>query len=598
MSHSNRSAPGAPHASTLDELFRLRVAGSPGAIAYRLHDHHANQWQQLTWAEVAQQVARWQAALAAENLQPGDRIAISMRNGPEWVMFDQAALALGLVVVPLYPDDRPDSVAYCLRDAGAVLLLLQDMGRWRRIAPALDDVPSLQRVIVAGPPEHSDDARLISLEKWLPADAAPLPARGNDPHALATLVYTSGTAGRPKGVMLSHENILSVTRSGLKAVKVGATDHFLSFLPLSHMYERTVGYYLPMMAGASVAYARSINQLAEDLLEQRPTILISVPRLLERIHSRIEQKLANGPALSGWLFRLAVASGWHHFERQQGHEGWHPLLLLHPLLQRLVGTKIARRFGGRLRFVVSGGAPLPFGIARTFIGLGVPILQGYGLSESSPQVCVNRLENNDPHSVGTTLEGIEVRIGNDDELLVRGPGVMLGYWNNPAATASAIDPEGWLHTGDQGAITEGHLHITGRIKDILVLSNGEKVPPAEMESAIVLDPLFEQVLIVGEGQASLGALIVLNSEQWETLAELLDVDPRRDESLSDRQVVRAVLARIARQLHDFPGYAKVRHVQLMREPWTMENGLMTPTLKLKRNVILERYARELGTMWN
>jgi long-chain acyl-CoA synthetase len=597
MSHSNRSALGAPHATTLDELFRLRVAGSPDTIAYRYHNHHSNQWQQLTWAEVTQQVTRWQAALAAENLQPGDRVAIAMRNGPEWVMFDQAALALGLVVMPLFPDDRPDSIAYCLRDAGAVLLLLQDVGRWRRIAQALDDVPTLRRVIVAGPAESADDPRLVSLVNWLPVQATPLPAHDNDPHALATLVYTSGTAGRPKGVMLSHENILSITRSGLKAVKVGATDHFLSFLPLSHMYERTVGYYLPMMAGASVAYARSVNQLADDLLEQHPTILISVPRLLERIHSRIEQKLANGPALSRWLFRLAVASGWHHFERQQGREGWHPLLLLHPLLHHLVGVKIAQRFGGRLRFVVSGGAPLPFGIARTFVGLGVPILQGYGLSESSPQVCVNRLEDNDPHSVGTTLEGIEVRIGNDDELLVRGPGVMLGYWNNPAATASAIDSEGWLHTGDQGAITAGHIHITGRIKDILVLSNGEKVPPAEMESAIALDPLFEQVLVVGEGQASLGALIVLNGEQWEALAERLGVEPHRDDSLSDRQVVRGVLTRIARQLHDFPGYAKVRHVQLLREPWTMDNGLMTPTLKLKRNVILERYAQELGTMW-
>lgn len=593
MSHVNP----ATSATTLDELFRLRVAGSPDAIAYRFHNNHSPQWQQLTWAEVAQQVARWQAALAAENLQPGDRVAIAMRNGPEWVMFDQAALALGLVVMPLYPEDRPDSIAYCLRDAGAVLLLLQDMGRWRRIAPALDDVPTLQRVIVAGPAERADDPRLVSLVNWLPAEATSLPAHDNEPHALATLVYTSGTAGRPKGVMLSHENILSITRSGLKAVTVGVTDHFLSFLPLSHMYERTVGYYLPMMAGASVAYARSINQLADDLLEQRPTILISVPRLLERIHSRIEQKLANGPTLSRWLFRLAVASGWHHFERQQGREGWHPLLLLHPLLQRLVGTKIIQRFGGRLRFVVSGGAPLPFGIARTFVGLGVPILQGYGLSESSPQVCVNRLEDNDPHSVGTTLEDIEVSIGNDDELLVRGPGVMLGYWNNPAATASAIDSEGWLHTGDQGAIIDGHIHITGRIKDVLVLSNGEKVPPAEMECAIALDPLFEQVLIVGEGQPSLGALIVLNGEQWEALAERLGVEPHRDDSLSDRQVVREVLARITRQLHNFPGYAKVRHVKLLRQPWTMEDGLMTPTLKLKRNVILERYARELGEMW-
>jgi len=353
-----------------------------------------------------------------------------------------------------------------------------------------------------------------------------------------------------------------------------------------------------MMAGASVTYARSINQLADDLQEQAPTILITVPRLLERIHSRIEQKLVKGPAVSRWLFRLAVASGWRNFERRQGRAGWHPVLLLHPLLQRLIGAKIVQRFGERLRFVVSGGAPLPFGIARTFIGLGITILQGYGLSESSPQVCVNRPDNNNPRSAGTILDGIEVRIGADNELLVRGPGVMLGYWNDRVATSSTIDQDGWLHTGDQGAIIDGHIHITGRIKDILVLSNGEKVPPAEMECAIALDPLFEQVLVIGEGQASLGALIVINGEEWESLARQHGLDPLQEVSLCDRHVQREVLARIAHTLHDFPAYAKIRHIHLMREPWTMENGLMTPTLKLKRDAIQARYARELSNLWN
>ena len=259
MNHSNRPVQGATDAATLDELFRLRVDCSPGNVAYRYHNPLSNQWQSLTWTEMAQQVARWQNALADEHLQPGDRVAISMRNGPEWVMFDQAALTLGLVVVPLYPDDRPDSVAYCLRDSGAVLLLLQDMVRWRRIASALHDVHSLRRVIIAGPPEGDDDPRITPLANWLPAQAIPLPTSRNDPHSLATLVYTSGTAGRPKGVMLSHDNILSVTRSGLLAVTVGTEDHFLSLLPLSHMYERTV-VLLPADDGGCKRHLRPLDQ--------------------------------------------------------------------------------------------------------------------------------------------------------------------------------------------------------------------------------------------------------------------------------------------------------------------------------------------------
>jgi long-chain acyl-CoA synthetase len=272
-------------------------------------------------------------------------------------------------------------------------------------------------------------------------------------------------------------------------------------------------------------------------------------------------------------------------------------LLLWPLLRRQVANRVLGRLGGRVRIAVSGGAPLPGGVARTFIGLGLPLLQGYGLTEASPVVSVNRLEYNRPDSVGPPLPGIEVRIGENDELQVNSPGVMLGYWNHQAATAEVLTLDGWLRTGDQARIEDGCVCITGRLKDILVLSNGEKVPPADLEMAIGLDPLLEQVLVVGEGRPFLGALLVLNADLWPGLASEYGLDPDARESLRDRRVLAMIQQRVAAALREFPGYAKIRRVALMLEPWTIENNLLTPTLKVKRAAVLQRYSELVDAIY-
>ena len=580
-------------ARTLDGLFVKRVQRSPERVAYRSFDKVRKEWVDCSWADMGKAVARWQAAMAREGLKAGDRVALSVRNSVEWVCFEQAALGLGLVVVPLYTDDRPDNVAYILEDAGVKMLLVQDAGRWKRFAPAMEDVESLECILVLGQPEPDLplDERLRWVETWLPkADEHELIHRHGDPMELATIVYTSGTTGRPKGVMLCHNNILSIIHSGLTMVDVYREDVFLSFLPLSHTLERTGGYYLPMMAGATVAYARSIPQLAEDLMTIKPTILIAVPRIFERVYTRLQTKLNEGSWLSRAMFNAAVSAGWRHFERKQGRAGWHPKCLFWPLLKKLVANKVAERLGGRLRLAVSGGAALPPEIAKVFVGLGIPILQGYGLTETSPVISVNTLEKNDPSSVGVPLRGIEVRIGEDDELLAKSPGVMMGYWNNHQATDQMIEKDGWLHTGDQAKIENGFVYITGRIKDILVLSNGEKVPPGLMEMSIALEPLFEQVMVIGEGESFLSCIIVLNADLWPGAAQDWGVDPMSSESLNNKKVRQAVMHRIGELLHDFPGYAKIRRVHLTLEPWTVDNGLMTPTLKVKRNKVLEHYA--------
>ena len=587
---------------TLPGLFRARVAATPDQVAYRQFDEARNTWASFSWAQVAAEVARWEAALASEGLVPGDRVAVMLKNSVEWVCFDQAALALGLVTVPLYLDDRPDSAAYILDHSEARLLLVEGKFQLKRLSGIAGAARTLQRIVTVVAPENGlsgSDPRFVTAADWLAAAAgAPLPGVSLSPEHLASIVYTSGTTGRPKGVMLAHENLLWNTFYASQCADFGRHEVFLSFLPLSHTLERTGGYYLPMLIGAEVAYARSIAHLAQDLQAIRPTILISVPRIYERVYARIQEGLKRKGLPARLLFRLAVRVGWRRFERGQRRARWTPELLLWPLLRALVAAEITAKLGGRLRLAISGGAALAPEIAQTFVGLGVPIIQGYGLTETSPVVCVNRPDSNVPASIGQALPGIEVKIGDNDELLTRSRCVMRGYWKNEAATRAMIDAEGWLHTGDKASVdATGHYAIVGRLKDIIVLNNGEKVPPGDMESAILLDPLFEQVMVVGEGRPYLAALTVLNEAQWQAFAAGLNVDPGRPESLRDPKVTKALTQRVAHHLKHFPGYAQIRRLHAELRPWTVDDGLLTPTLKVKRNQVLDRYRAAVEAMY-
>ncbi|ABA57338.1 AMP-dependent synthetase and ligase [Nitrosococcus oceani ATCC 19707] len=585
-------------AGTLVGLFQERVRRTPNAVAYRHFDPKQRSWQETTWAEMATEVTRWQAALSKEELNPGDRVALMLRNSREWVFFEQAALGLELVVVPLYINDRPDNVRYILKNAEVKLLMIEGYHQWQEIKQWWA-LRKLVRVISLNPfdDEARGQKRLCYLQEWLPKTADKHYPKLNNPDALATIVYTSGTTGLPKGVMLSHHNILWNAHSSLQSTPIYEDDLFLSFLPLSHSLERTLGYYLPMMAGAQVAYTRSIAKLAEDLVTIKPTVLVSVPRIFERVHNQIYDKLREKTLLERALFKLAIAAGWRQFNYQQGRAPWHPLCLLNPLLRQIVGRQVLAQFGGRLRIVVCGGAPLVFNVARELLALGLPLIQGYGLTEASPVISGNSLNNNDPKSVGTPLQDVEIRIGEHNELLGRSPGVMLGYWNNPKATAEVIDEEGWLHTGDQARIEQGRLYITGRIKEIIVLATGEKVPPGEMETAIGTDPLFDQAMVVGEGKPYLSALIVVNPEHWNTLAQELNLDPHQKQSLEHPAVLEEVLERIEQHTRQFPGYARIRRAALTQERWTTENGLATATLKARRKQVIKHYRNQISALY-
>ncbi len=582
---------------TVPAMFRERLRRSPDAAAYTQYDEETAQWHDVTWNEVATQVGRWQQAMRGEGLKAGDRVAIQMRNRLLWPIFDQAALGLGLIVVPLYTEDRADNLAYVLEHSGARLLLVEGEAQWRAMETSCQRLDELQRVLVAGDLQSAGDVCLTAVDDWLDEGEPPLLQEEGAPDSAATIVYTSGTTGRPKGVVLTHRNLVSNCEAANYAVSMLPDDVLLSFLPLSHTLERTAGYYMPMMSGSRVAFARSVADLPEDLKRVRPTVLIAVPRIFERVYGRINEGLQQAPAWRRGLFRLAVDTGWKAFKYRQGQSDSAPSRLLCSLLDRLVGAKVRKAFGGRLRVAISGGAPLPYAVARTFIGLGLNLLQGYGLTESSPVIAVNTLTANRPRSIGRPVFGVEVRIGENQELLARGPNIMQGYWRNPEATAAAIDAEGWLHTGDQARIEEGFVYITGRIKEIIVLANGEKVPPADLEGAIIGDPLFEQAVVVGEGMPYLSALLVLNESVWKEEAAALGVAIDSEQALDERRVQELLLARVAERLRDFPGYARIFHVRAYRTPWTLEDGLCTPTMKLKRNRIVERFAADIERMY-
>ncbi|WP_260295456.1 AMP-dependent synthetase/ligase [Sedimenticola hydrogenitrophicus] len=588
-------------AVTLAGLFKERTGRTPDRIAYRYYDPAQATWKSSTWSEMRSETASWQEAFLQEGLKRGDRVGIMMPNRREWVMFDQAALGLGLVSVPLFYNDRGGNVAYITEAAAVKLLVIHGREQWASLEPVRNELPTVHRIVsIESLDGLAHDDRVRHLDEWLPATAGEYQVLNDlDPHGLCSIVYTSGTTGHPKGVMLSHHNILSNTYQALLTTTINDDDILLSFLPLSHMLERTGGYYLAMMAGITVAYARSILQLAEDLLIIRPTFLISVPRIYERVYARIQEGLDEKPPIARKLFKLAVDVGWRRFEYQQKRGNWSPWLLLWPLLDKLVAGKITEKLGGRLRTAISGGAPLPPDVARTFLALGVPVLQGYGLTETSPVLAVSRIDDNIPESVGLALPGTELSVAENGELLARGDAIMLGFWNNPKETARVIDEKGWFHTGDVARIdATGHVYITGRIKDIIVLANGEKVSPADMEIAIAMDALFEQVLVIGEGRPFLSVLIVPEAEHWKGLTEGLELDPEDPASLQHPKVMDHVYRRIADQLRDFPGYAQVRKAVLLNEPWSVENGYLTPTLKTKRKLIIEHCQRIIAEIYN
>ena len=548
-------------------LLQAQLA-TPDRVLYR--QSAGDLWHDYTARDIALLAARWQQGFRREGFAAGDRVALCLRNGVNWVAIDQAALGMRLVVVPLYVDDNADNIAWCVQNAGARLLVVEN-GRMLTALQQCETAlpPTLLTVVARNEAGESNGGGAADIAGFLPTGEFDFGVAQCEAQTLATICYTSGTSGRPKGVMLSHGNILANVRACQKLDLARAGDSFLSFLPLSHMFERTPGYYLPLAVGATVTYARSVLQLAEDLASQQPTVVFAVPRVFEKFHIRIHEALA-ASKIKRALFERVVTAGW------RAHRGVAGPLdhLVIALLRRRIAGPISARLGGRLRLAVIGGAPLEAHIARTFIGLGLCVLHGYGMTECSPVISVNLPDNNDPSSVGPPLPGTEVRLGEGGELLARSASVMLGYWNNAEASGRSVDAQGWLHTGDLAELKDGRIYIRGRLKDVLVLSNGEKLPPQDVELAILSDEVFEQGMLVGEGKPFL---------------TLVTVSKQSDE--------KTLLRRANERLKSFPRYIRVRRIIISTEPWSVDNGLLTPTMKVKRKQVMAHFAAQIDRVY-
>jgi len=589
---------GAGVAETIPGLMRLRVARSSRESAYS--EHLDGVWKVTTWQDLDARVDQYRIALDRSGLAPGDRVAIMLPNCIDWIAFDLAAMSNGLTTVPLYPHDSVESLRFILSSTGALICLV-DKTRMKTLMPALADRESkVREVLVRDGDNEPDTVGGVSVRSLLDVLDLPHEASGPlrcKPDDIATIIHTSGTTGQPKGVMLTHRALLWNAAAITEFVPPLTSDVFLSLLPLAHAFEQTMTYHLAMMGGAHVVFARGIPTLRQDLVQVRPTVLVAVPRLYERLHDAILRKTLRSP-IRRWLMRRTADVGWSLFEAHRGRAkppGRLTRLLLWPVLDHLVARHVREAFGGRLRVAVSGGAALSTDVSHFLVGLGLPLLEGYGLTEAAPVVTATTLEDSFPGSVGRLLNGIETQIGDKGELLVRSPGLMQGYWRAPDLTAEAVDAGGWLHTGDIAEFRDGRVFITGRQKEIIVLSTGKNVASASVETAISADPLFEQCCILGDGRPSVIAVVTLENENWKTFAAQKGLDQATPNAPGGRA---ALLSRIAHATEHLAGFEHPRSVHAVMTPWTVEDGCLTPTLKVKRKVVAERYHDEISALYS
>lgn len=566
-------------------------------------------WRAFTFGEAVLQVRQLAAALAALGVEPGNRVILVSENRPEWPILDLAIMACGGITVPAYTTNTVEDHTHILTDSGAVGVIYSTPKIAATLLPATDRAPALKFIVAIEPPGDPDAAthRPHPLAELL-AHGDGLLADGRDPAAdwtarlarpdTACIIYTSGTGGVPKGVMLSHGAILCNCKGAHWLLKqFGLTDEvFLSFLPLSHSYEHTAGQFFPLAIGARIYYAESVEKLTSNLAEVRPTMMTAVPRLYESMHARITAGVARAGGLKARLFNRAVAIG------RKRYEAPHTLTLadrlLDPLLDRLVRSKVAARFGGRLKGMVSGGAPLNYEIGVFFNALGLRLLQGYGQTESAPVISCNPPQKIKIHTVGPVLPDVTVRIADDGEILVRGELVMTGYWNRPEDTARTVR-DGWLHTGDIGRLDDdGYLQITDRKKDIIVLSGGDNVAPQRVEGFLTLQPELSQAMVYGDKRPHLVALLVPDPD-WLTAWTATAGKPEADLAAlaGDTDLHAALQAAIARVNAGLSPLERVRAVAIAPAPFSIDNGMLTPTMKIRRHIIRDTHGAMLDALY-
>lgn len=567
----------------------------------------SGRWVSVSSDEFRRAVEEVSMGLRSLGIQPGDRVAILSENRPEWAYADLGTLCAGAADVPIYPTLTAQQVAYALRDSGARVVFVSNATHAQKVAEERSQLPAVERVVCFDEKPVDGTTTMDALraagraELETEPDAVRRRAEEVDPQDMATVIYTSGTTGDPKGVMLTHENLTFDVVASQKAIPIlGVDDVALSFLPLCHSFERTAGYNFMLHSGATIAFAENVGRVSENMLEIRPTVMCSVPRLYEKMHARILERVEAGPPLRQRIFRWAVDVGrqsFGHFVARTTPGPW--LKLKVALANRLVFSTIKERTGGRMRLFISGGAPLAREIGEFFGAAGLLVCEGYGLTETSPVITCNRPDWVKPGTVGRPLEGAEVKIAEDGEILTRGPHVMKGYFGKPEATAEAIDSEGFFHTGDIGHLDpDGFLVITDRKKDLIVTSGGKNIAPQPIENRLKAHPLIAEAVMIGDKRNYPTALVVPDFEALKTWAARNGVDAKGPEELSSREeVARHYLSVVAELLADLAQYEKIKKVSVLPGEFTQEAGELTPTLKVKRRVVSEKYKDVIEKMY-
>ena len=598
--------PPRPAPGTLTKLFFDAIANfsKPAALRYKKD----GAWVDISHAQLLERVRRTSLALTDLGLARGDRVAILSENRPEWAVADYACLSAGLADVPIYPTLPAEQMVHILNDSGAVAMFVSSLEQAAKIARIRPDLPALRTVIsfIAPAPVGCDMtmdafiARGAAVDSPERAAAWKTSALAVGPDDLATLIYTSGTTGLPKGVMLSHDNLYSNVFASLPVLEPKDDDVALSFLPLSHIFERMSGHYMLFAGGCTIAYAESIDAVAANLGEVRPTILSSVPRIYEKLYARIMENGNAGSGLKKAIFHwsLGVADEWADAYLAKREPGG-MLALKYSIAQKLVFSKIRARLGGRLRVACSGGAPLASTINKFFVASGLTLVEGYGLTETSPVVSVNRLNNIRVGTVGELVAGVEVAIAADGEILTRGPSVMKGYYRNPQATAEAIDSDGWFHTGDIGAMQDGFLRITDRKKDIIVTAGGKNIAPQPIENTVVTNAFVSQAVMIGDKRKFPVMLVVPSWDallKWASFKGITTTD--KTALLADPQVIDKLDREVRGEMKGLAKFESPKKIALLEHEFTIEGGELTPSLKVKRRVINEKYKGVIDRLYD
>ena len=587
---------------TLSAMFRASARKFPDRVALRYYESKEKEWKQITYAELLIQVTKIAHSLSERGLEKGDRIVILSENCPEWAMTDLAAQMLGAISVPIYPTLPAPQATYILGNSGAKMVVTQDKKQFEKVASSRTELPNLTHVFVIEPEKVMGDfmpfSELLSIANTEDILVTSLP------EDVASLVYTSGTTGAPKGAMLMHKNFVSNALAAQAHCKqhgspLSENDVWLSFLPLSHIYERMAGYYLPLSLGAEIGYSRGARHLMDDFGQIKPTVMICVPRMYEMIQERILDSITKLPESKQKITRQALTVGREAVEKRLAGKPLGVVTELKwALYDQLVFKNLRARFGGRLRFVVTGGAALPPETGKFFLSFDLPICEGYGMTESSPLICLNLPKMMKLGTVGKPAPGVEVKIAPDGEICCRGDLVMKGYWNNEQATHDMIDSERWLHTGDIGVLdAEGYLKITDRKKDIIVLANGKNVAPQPIEGILKRSPFITEVVLIGDKQSIVTALVVPNIEKLSEWAKAENIPfTDNDALIALPQVKDKIKAEIAANSTALADFEKIKKFTLLNTTFSIEGGELTPTLKIKRKVITQKWEKKIAEM--